>query len=88
MRTELVAPSIWSPGRQSIGANEFRDVWVDGRHQLDLSLNYRMRPKVRLFAEFANLTDQPFRAYLGRSDFPVLQEFYSWWWNVGLVVEL
>ena len=73
---------------QSIGESEFRDVWVDGRHQVDLSVDYRVRPEFRLFAEFANLTDQPFRAYLGRSDFPLLQEFYSWWWNVGLVVEL
>ena len=77
-----------SEALREVGEDAQRDRWVDDRLQLDLSLNYRVQPAIRLFAEFANLTDEPFRVYVGQQDLPILQEFYSWWWNVGIKLDM
>ena len=83
-----LALNYHSEALRTVGEDALRDLWVDERLQLDLSLNYRVQPTIRLFAEFANLTDEPFRVYVGRRDLPVLQEFYSWWWNVGIKLDM
>ena len=83
-----LALNYHSEALRTVGEDALRDLWVDERLQLDLSLNYRVQPTIRLFAEFANLTDEPFRVYVGRRDLPVLQEFYSWWWSVGIKLDM
>jgi hypothetical protein len=37
-----------------------------------------------LTLELVNLTNEPFRRYLGTSNRPVQEEYYSWWGMLGL----
>lgn len=60
------------------------DVWIDEHTQLDLSAGYRFPNRLRLYLQLNNLTDEPFRAYVGDVDRPIQEEFYSWWGVLGV----
>lgn len=72
-----------------VAASQDLDVYVRSRAQLDLTLGYAINDNVRFFAEFLNLTNQPFEAEVGQ-DNPIMiqREFYSWWSRIGLKVNL
>jgi TonB-dependent receptor len=63
------------------------------RLQVDLSGSYQLRPGVKLFGEFINLTNTPLRAYVGNQlnrggggDDPSY-EFYKSWGMVGIRID-
>ena len=60
------------------------DQWRDKHLQLDVSASYKIIPQLDLFAEFINLTNAPRIEYIGISDQPIQQEYYSWWMRGGL----
>ncbi len=60
------------------------DVWIDEHSQLDLSAGYRFPSRLRVYLQLNNLTDEPFRAYIGHPDRPIQEEFYSWWGVLGV----
>ncbi len=60
------------------------DIWRDSHLQLDVSASYKIIPQLDLFAEFINLTNEPKVEYIGISDQPTQQEYYSWWMRGGL----
>jgi TonB-dependent receptor len=67
-----------------VGESPEEDVYVDGRLQVDFAASYRLRGNMALTLELVNLTNEPFRRYLGTSDRPVQEEYYSWWGMLGL----
>jgi len=60
------------------------DQWQDSHLQLDISASYKIIPELDIFAEFINLSNTPKVEYVGISDRPILQEYYSWWMRGGL----
>jgi len=73
---------------QEVGESAEDDVYLNDRMQLDWTVAYAMNNKFRVFAEFMNLTDAPFEAYVGNEDTLIQREFYSWWSRVGLKFNL
>ncbi len=71
-----------------VGGNADEDVYVNQRLQLDLNATYAISPRVRVFAEFLNLTNQPFEVYQGSEDILIQREFYSWWSRIGVKFDL
>jgi TonB-dependent receptor len=71
-----------------VGGSPEEDLYVDDRLQLDFNASYAFNNRFRLFAEVLNLTNQPFEAYLGKSDLKLQREFYSWWARLGLKFDL
>lgn len=67
-----------------IGDDASEDFYVKDRIQIDATAMYAINNKLRVFAEFLNITNQPFEVYQGKSDRYVQREFYSWWTRVGI----
>jgi TonB-dependent receptor len=67
-----------------IGEDEEEDLYVKDRLQLDATATYTINPKLRFFAEFLNITNQPFEVYQGQESRYVQREFYSWWSRIGV----
>lgn len=67
-----------------IGEDAADDLFVKDRVQLDATATVTVTPKLRVFAEFLNLTNQPFEVYQGSESRYIQREFYSWWTRVGL----
>ncbi|MBZ9650848.1 TonB-dependent receptor [Psychroflexus montanilacus] len=68
--------------------NSSNDRFYDDRLQLDISVSQKIGKNLSVFAEGLNLTDAPLRYYNGVSSRPEQQEFYSWWMNVGIRLDL
>ncbi|MBN2241619.1 MAG: TonB-dependent receptor [Acidobacteria bacterium] len=60
------------------------DVYIDRHFQIDLSLSQKIVQNWRVFAEFINLNNEPWRLYIGERDRPVQEEYYSWWGTFGV----
>jgi TonB-dependent receptor len=67
-----------------IGESAEEDVYVKDRVQLDATATVAVTPKFRFFAEFLNITNQPFEVYQGIETRYIQREFYSWWSRIGL----
>ena len=64
--------------------NGDQDQWRDKHLQFDISALYKILPYMDIFAEFVNVSNEPKVEYLGISDRPIQQEYYSWWMRAGL----
>ena len=71
-----------------IGEDSEEDIFVNDRMQLDATTTITFTSKLRLFAEFLNITNQPFEVYQGQESRYIQREFYSWWTRVGLKFDL
>jgi TonB-dependent receptor len=71
-----------------VGPTPAEDLYVNNRVQLDLNGSYAISRQFRLFAEFLNITNQPFQSYLGNANQVVQREFYSWWARAGIRFDL
>jgi TonB-dependent receptor len=60
------------------------DEFYDTHRQLDLSISQAVNPRVRLFVDFVNLTNEPLRYYVGVPTRPKQEEYYRWSANFGL----
>lgn len=67
-----------------LGEDASEDFYVKNRVQVDATAMYAINNKLRVFAEFLNITNQPFEVYQGSADHYVQREFYSWWTRVGI----
>jgi TonB-dependent receptor len=67
-----------------VGGEPAEDLYVKSRMQLDLNTSFTISERLRVFAEFLNLTNQPFETYLGTKSVLSQREFYSWWSRVGV----
>lgn len=71
-----------------IGGTPEEDIYISNRAQLDVTASYTITPKLRVFAEVMNLTNQPFEAYQGSEEIVIQREYYSWWTRVGVKFNL
>jgi TonB-dependent receptor len=62
------------------------DEYYDNHRQVDLTVSQTLSPRVRLFAEFLNLTNAPLRYYQGVRTRPIQEEYYRPWMNFGVRV--
>ncbi len=67
-----------------VGEDSSEDLYVNNRFQLDATATVTVTPSIRVFAEFLNLTNQPFEVYQASQNQFVQREFYSWWSRIGV----
>ena len=51
---------------------------------LDAKISYRLNARLRVFAEFLNLNEEPLREFQGNASRPSSLEIYSWNANAGI----
>ncbi len=56
--------------------------------QLDFTTNYAINDNLKVFADAKNLINTPLKYHLSSSDRILKQEFYSWWFRVGLRLKI
>lgn len=67
-----------------LGEEADEDVYINDRLQVDATASYTFK-RFNVFAEFLNITDAPYEAYIGGDKDQLIQrEFYSWWSRVGV----
>lgn len=67
-----------------LGDDASEDLFVKDRLQLDATATVTINPKFRVFAEFLNISNQPYEVYQGIETHYVQREFYSWWTRLGV----
>jgi TonB-dependent receptor len=73
---------------QEVGEEADDDIFVKDRIQLDATATFTINSRFRVFAEFLNITNQPFEVYQGTEDQYIQREFYSWWSRVGVKFDM
>lgn len=68
------------------GSPEF-DLFVGDHLQFDFSASQRITKNVRVFAEFININNRPFKSYEGVSNRIRQDERYKWWSTFGVKVD-
>jgi TonB-dependent receptor len=69
-----------------VGETAAGDIYYDAHGQLDLSFSQQLFGRVRVFADFMNLTNAPLRYYQATWDRPTQNETYHWWAMFGVKV--
>lgn len=64
------------------------DRYYDEHLQVDISANQRLTSNLSVFLEVMNITNEPVRYYHGTPDRPMQQEYYSFWGNAGIKLNL
>ncbi|MGE0404875.1 MAG: TonB-dependent receptor [Candidatus Korobacteraceae bacterium] len=72
---------------QEVGDDPDTDVFLDNRHQLDLSVSQRLTRHFRLFFDALNLMNRPYRAFEGVPSRPLQEEYYKFWAMGGLKID-
>ena len=72
----------------SVGGNPDQDGYIAERKVLDAKVSYRITPRLRIFAEFLNIEEEPLREFLGYPSRPSSLEIYSWNANLGISFNL
>jgi TonB-dependent receptor len=71
-----------------VGGDPEDDVYYDDHEQLDLQTEFRLTLSWAVYLQLYNLTDEPLRYYVGSSDRPIQEEYYSWWGLLGVKFRL
>lgn len=66
------------------GEDAASDLFVQPHLQLDITASYRILQNLSMFAELVNLTNEPYRTYLGVEDRPFQIEYYRQWGRIGI----
>ncbi|TCM19385.1 TonB-dependent receptor [Novosphingobium sp. PhB165] len=67
-----------------LGADASTDEYTDGNAQLDLHLSYQITPQFSVFGDAINLTDAPWRRYVGVRQQLVEREQYGAQYRIGV----
>ncbi len=80
------AYSYRSPYLDTLGATAATDQYTDSNGQLDVNVSYQVTPRLTFFGQALNLTDAPWRRYIGSKDQLIERERYdySFRWGVQL----
>lgn len=70
----------------TLGTSTLTDQYTDGNGQLDVHLSYEITPQVTVFGDASNLTDAPWRRYLGSTPFLIEREHYGASYRGGVQV--
>jgi TonB-dependent receptor len=73
---------------EEVGGDPSEDEWVADHNQLDFQAQFRLGDTWIIYAQIYNLTDEPYRRFLGSSDQPLQEEYYSWWGLLGVKFRL
>ncbi|HSL18304.1 MAG TPA: TonB-dependent receptor [Methylomirabilota bacterium] len=84
----ILSYNIQGEWLEAVGDDASEDEWVDERSQLDFQAQFRVTPRWSVFAQLYNLTDEPYRRYVGTVDQPLQEEYYSWWGLLGVKFNL
>ncbi|WP_395337190.1 TonB-dependent receptor [Novosphingobium sp. BL-8H] len=68
----------------TLGADASTDEYTDGNAQLDLHVSYQITPQFTVFGDAINLTDAPWRRYVGTKDQLVEREHYGAQYRMGV----
>ncbi len=71
-----------------LGGEAFEDRFYDSQTFVDVNGSYTITPKIRVFAEVNNLTNQPLRYYQGIRSRMMQEEFYNVRMNFGIKMDL
>ncbi|MCM5529122.1 TonB-dependent receptor [Parasegetibacter sp. NRK P23] len=71
-----------------LGGDAFEDRYYDKQFFLDLNASYAVTPRMRVFGEATNLTNQSLRYYQGVKDRTMQNEFYQPRYNFGVKFDL
>lgn len=71
-----------------LGSESYNDSYYDKQFFLDANASYKITPKLRVFAEANNLTNQPLRYYQGVENHTKQVEYYQARYNLGLKFDL
>ena len=71
-----------------IGSDAFYDRYYDSQFFLDFNASYAITPRLRLFTELNNLTNQPLRYYQGERNRTMQLEYYRSKGSAGLKFDL
>lgn len=71
-----------------LGGEAFDDRFYDEQLFLDANVSYKITPKIRVFAEANNITNQPLRYYQGIASRTMQMEYYQARYNLGLKFDL
>ena len=78
-----VAYSYRSPYLDTLGANAASDQYTDENGQLDVNVSYQVTPQLTFFGQALNLTDAPWRRYIGSKNQLVERERYGYSFRWG-----
>lgn len=67
-----------------LGGEAFEDRFYDEQTFVDVNGSYSITPRIRIFAEAKNLTNQPLRYYQGIQSRTMQEEYYNVRFNFGL----
>ena len=70
-----------------VGGSPAFDLFVDNHLQFDFSASQRITKNIRVFAEFINLNNRPFKSYEGVSNRIRQDERYKWWSTFGIKLD-
>jgi TonB-dependent receptor len=73
---------------ENVADDPSEDEWVDEHAQLDFQAQFRIGDRWSIFTQFYNLTDEPYRRFVGDPDTPLQEEYYSWWGLLGVKFRL
>jgi TonB-dependent receptor len=71
-----------------IGDTSEDDIYYDHNLRIDFSANQQINRYLQIYLQLVNLTNTPLRYYIGNTNRPIQREFYSWWMNAGLRLNL
>lgn len=86
--TSRVSLNYSSSYIDELGADAFGDRYYDKQLFLDANAAYKITPKLRVFVEANNLTNQPLRYYQGIASRTMQMEYYQARYNLGLKFDL
>jgi TonB-dependent receptor len=71
-----------------VGDDSDNDIWYDSNLRIDFTASQRITRYLQAYLQFVNLNNTPLRYYVGVTDRPIQREFYSWWTQLGLKLNL
>ncbi|WP_242096733.1 TonB-dependent receptor [Sphingomonas sp. CROZ-RG-20F-R02-07] len=78
-----VAYSYRSPYLDALGASAAQDQYTDRNGQLDANVSYQVTPQLTFFGQALNITDAPWRRYIGTKAQLVERERYDYSFRWG-----
>ncbi|HXP91557.1 MAG TPA: TonB-dependent receptor [Fibrobacteria bacterium] len=84
----VAALNLQSPFLFEMGTAPEYDNWVDWHQRLDVSLSQRLWHGVLIYTHLANLTNSPYRIYMGDTQHPIQIEYYGRSYEAGVRISL
>ena len=83
-----ISTNFTSDYLDELGSESYNDSYYDKQFFLDANASFKITPKLRVFAEANNLTNQPLRYYQGIESHTKQVEYYQARYNLGLKFDL